>query len=287
MSHTISRREFFLQAAALTAALSLPKIAGAAKTATPALPMISLGKLKVGRMILGSNPFFGYAHVSAKERDEMNSFYTKEKVMDVLDEAFANGVTAVWMPADPRMVNLWTDYKAKSGKLPTWIAQNHVDPAHMKENMTEAVKKGAAAISVQGVAIDRLVRAGKWDTVREWIEHIKSLGVPAGMASHYPDTHLEAERRKIPTDFYCQCLYTPEDYSPDRREAALKTISQIEKPVIAYKVLAAGRLTPDEALNYVIPKLKPKDGLCVGIFSKHDRDQIREDTTLIGMLSEK
>lgn len=285
MRDSISRRTFLAQAAALTAALSLPRIAGAAKS--PGLPMISLGSLKVGRMILGSNPFFGYAHVAAKEKKEMEAFYTKEKVMDVLDEAFANGVTAVWMPGDPRMVDLWTEYKAKGGKLPTWIAQNHVSPDKMKDNMTEAVKKGAAAISVQGVAIDRLVRAGKWDVVKDWIEHIKSLGVPAGMASHYPDTHLEAEKRKIPTDFYCQCLYTPEDYSPARREAALKTIAQIEKPVIAYKVLAAGRLTPDEAFNYVIPKLKPKDGLCVGIFSKHDADQIREDTTLIGMFSEK
>lgn len=257
--------------------------------------MISLGQLKVGRMLLGSNPFIGFSHISKKEGDEMTAFYTREKVMEVLDEAFANGVTAIWMPGDPPMVELWTAYKARGGKLPTWIVQNVVSPDKMKANMTESVRKGAAAIAVPGDAIDRQVRAGKWDVVKDWIEHIRSLGVPAGMASHSPTTHLEAERRGLRTDFYCQCLYMPEDYSPERREAALKTIAQIEKPVIAFKVLAAGRLAPEEAFNYVIPKLKPKDGLCVGVFSKrgadHVRkntiDQVREDTTLVEMLSEK
>ncbi len=50
--------------------------------------MIAPGNLKVGRMLLGSNPFFGTAHVSKKDSNEMTAFFTKDKVMEVLDEAF-------------------------------------------------------------------------------------------------------------------------------------------------------------------------------------------------------
>ena len=86
MSRTFSRRTFLAQAAALTASLSLPRTAAAAKS--PGLPMIAPGNLKVGRMLLGSNPFFGTAHVSKKDSNEMTAFFTKDKVMEVLDEAF-------------------------------------------------------------------------------------------------------------------------------------------------------------------------------------------------------
>jgi len=289
----MNRREFLRRSAAAGAATAAVmagagRLAAAAPRQAPlAMPTIRLGSLKVSRLIMGSNPFFGYAHVSADRVSEMDQYYTKERVMATLDEAAANGITAVWMPGDPKMVALWQEYRQKKGKLPIWIGQNHQGPEKMKENITEAAKNGAQAIGIQGVQTDLQVSGGHWDVIAAWVDHVHSLGLPAGIATHSPQTHLEAQKRKIPLGFHCQCLYVPDTFREEDRAKALETIRQLEKPVIAYKVLAAGRVPAKEALEFVLPRLNAKDGLCVGVYTKEDTDQIRENATYVEILSKQ
>jgi len=67
-------------------------------------------------------------------------------------------------------------------------------------------------------------------------------GLPAGMASHRPDVHLEAEKRRFPTDFYFQCFYNPrQGYREQDRQKAIATIQQMAKPVVGYKKTCSGR----------------------------------------------
>ena len=46
-----------------------------------------LGTLEVSRLILGSNPFWGYSHKSARLDEEMRRHHTDERIMQILDEA--------------------------------------------------------------------------------------------------------------------------------------------------------------------------------------------------------
>ncbi|MFW6161139.1 MAG: hypothetical protein ACODAJ_00120 [Planctomycetota bacterium] len=94
-----------------------------------------------------------------------------------------------------------------------------------------------------------------------------------------------AEDQKLPTDFYHQCLYQPENYSPKCLQQALATIEKLHKPVVAYKVLAAGRIAPQTAFPRLFRRLRAKDGLCVGVFPKDDPDQMAENVALARKLS--
>ena len=80
--------------------------------------------------------------------------------------------------------------------------------------------------------------------VRGWLELIKSFGLPAGMGTHGAKTNLVAEEKGLPTDFYHQTLYRPDNYVREGLEESLATIEKLEKPVVAYKVLGAGRIAP-------------------------------------------
>jgi hypothetical protein len=117
--------------------------------------------------------------------------------------------------------------------------------------------------------------------VRGWIELVKSHGLPAGMATHRAATHLEAEEKGLPTDFYHQTMYRPDNYVPAGLEESLAVIEKLEKPVVGYKVLGAGRIRPQDTLPYVFGRLKPKDGLCVGVFPKTKANQIEENVALV------
>jgi hypothetical protein len=287
----MKRRDFLktgLAGAALAAGGLGTKDARAASAASPALPTIRLGTLEVSRFILGSNPFWGYSHKSAQLDEEMRRHHTDERIMQILDEAADCGLTALASPPDDRWVKLWTRYLGRSGRLKIWLSQCHGAPEQMPQEIDRSIAAGAAAIFIQGARVEEQYKQGRIDILRSWIERIKDAGLPAGAAAHWPEIHPELERRGFPTDFYYQCFYnasTTSDYSAAEREKAVATILKIDKPVVAYKILGAGRLAAGEGFEYAFNHIRRKDGVCVGIYAERAVDQIRQNATYTELLS--
>lgn len=285
------RRDFLRSGAALAAAgasLARVPLASAKAQAPAGLPTVRLGTLEVSRLILGSNPFWGYSHKSAALDEEMRRHHTDDRIMRILDEAAACGVTAVASPPDERWRKLWARYAAGGGRLGTWISQCHGDPGQMRTEIDRSVEAGAKAVFIQGARVEEQYAKGRFDTLRAWIEHIREAGLPAGAAAHWPEIHPELERRGFPVDFYYQCMYNAsksDDYGPAEREKAAATIAGIAKPVIAYKILAAGRLSAAEGFEYAFNHIRRKDGVCVGIYAENAIDQIRQNATYTEMLT--
>jgi hypothetical protein len=292
----MKRRDFLRTGAALaigSAAVATgaakPKLGGISRPAAAAgLPTIRLGTLEVSRLILGSNPFWGYSHRSPQLDEEMRRHHTDERIIQILDEAAECGLTAVASPPDERWRRLWTRYQENGGRLKIWISQCHGNPDQMISEIDRSIEAGARAIFIQGLRVEEQFGRGNFDTLRSWIEHINEAGLPAGAAAHWPEIHPELERRNFPTDFYYQCMYNvskTNDYSPAERERAVATIARLGKPVVAYKILAAGRLAASEGFEYAFNHIKRKDGVCVGIYAQKAIDQIRQNATYTEMLT--
>ncbi len=290
----MKRRDFLMAGTAFAAAglgkplegASTPT--GAAPAAAAALPTIRFGALEVSRLILGSNPFWGYSHKSAQLDEEMRRHHTDERIIRILDEAADCGLTAVASPPDERWAKLWARYKGEGGHLQTWISQCHGEPGQMPDEIDRSVKAGAGAVFIQGLRVEEQFGRGRFDTLRTWIERIKEAGLPAGAAAHWPDVHLELQRREFPLDFYYQCFYNVskgETYAPAEREKAVAAIDRLDKPVVAYKILGAGRLPASEGFEYAFGHIRRKDGVCVGIYAREAIDQIRQNATYTEMLT--
>jgi hypothetical protein len=282
MKHATTRRQFLTKTVAVAAAAATTGLvdkAPAARGSAGRMPMIRLGKLQVSRVFLGSNPFFGFAHGNPQAgAKEMREWFTDERIMAVLDEAADLGINAVWTPCYDRWLRVWNKYRENGGKLKIWVAQPDRQP--MEEEILTAVRNGSQAICIQGCNIDGQVNKGRWEVVRGWLELIKSHGLPAGMATHGSNTHLDAEEKGLPTDFYHQTMYRPDNYVKAGLEQSLATIEKLDKTVVGYKVLGAGRLRPQDTLPYVFSRLKRKDGICVGVFPKKNRNEIRENVAV-------
>lgn len=291
----MKRRDFLksgaaLAAAGLTAATRSASGAATQSGKTLSLPSIHLGTLEVSRFILGSNPFWGYSHKSPQLDEEMRRHHTDERIMQILDEAADCGLTALASPPDERWVSIWANYLENGGRLKIWISQCHGNPEHMHEEIDRSIRAGAKAIFIQGLRVEEQFSLGNFDILRSWIDQIKEAGLPAGAAAHWPEVHPELERRKFPTDFYYQCFYNvskSNDYSAAERERAVVTINELEKPVIAYKILAAGRLPASEGFEYAFNHLARKDGVCVGIYAQKAIDQIRQNATYTETLTSR
>src|SRR5512136_2739892 len=118
----MKRRDFLKSGLVLTAGartvMGRPQVRPAGGAAgPPALPTVRLGTLEVSRLILGSNPFWGYSHKSAALDEEMRRHHTDERIVQILDEAAACGLTAVASPPEERWRTLWMRYKAGGGRL--------------------------------------------------------------------------------------------------------------------------------------------------------------------------
>jgi hypothetical protein len=295
----MKRRDFLVTGAALAAAglagpgkplegVTASEGASPGAAAADALPTIRFGSLEVSRLILGSNPFWGYSHKSAQLDEEMRRHHTDERIMQILDEAADCGLTALASPPDERWVKLWARYKGEGGRLQTWISQCHGEPGQMPDEIDRSIKAGARAIFIQGLRVEEQFGRGRFDTLRAWIERIKAAGLPAGAAAHWPEVPLELQRREFPLDFHYQCFYNVskgETYGPAEREKAVAAIERLNKPVVAYKILGAGRLPASEGFEYAFNHIKRKDGVCVGIYAWEAIDQIRQNATYTEMLT--
>ncbi|KPL09635.1 hypothetical protein AMJ85_06385 [candidate division BRC1 bacterium SM23_51] len=214
----------------------------------------------------------------------MREYYTNERIKQVLEMAADESVNTCLARADDHIMGVWNEYRGEGGRVRYWIAQTAPERKPVERNIDEAIANGASAIYLQGVMVDQHFASGKLEALRPWLERIRAAGLPAGMASHRPDVHPVAEHIGLPVDFYMQCFYNltqrDEAYLAEDRARAVETILSLPKPVIAYKIMAAGRNEPHEAFSYAFANIKPTDAVCVGVFPKYRPNEVAEDVML-------
>ena len=286
---TITRRRFLSQSVLATAAASLVPVA--AKTVPgeqpprASLPAGRIGNLTLSRLISGGNLISGWAH----SRDLhyvpglMRAYNTPAKVLDTLELMESFGVNAI--VADPRknVMEVFARYWKERGGRMQWIAEGHPDLDDWKTNIKQSIDFGAKAVYVQGVIGDKWLNAGRVDLLGQCVEFIKSQGVPGGVGAHKLEVIMEAEKRKFGADFYVKTLHHGNYWSRQRQptepdvvesttdnywdmdpERTIRFMSEVEKPWIAFKVLAAGAIRPESGFRYALEN--GADFLCVGMF---------------------
>ncbi len=292
----VSRRCFFvgtMAAAGAAVGSSLEEkalAAGAVEAAEGpkgAMPMGKIGNVSVSRLICGGNLISGHAH----SRDLvyvsplLKNYFTDEKVWATWRTCEEHGInTMICNPRDERAVRLFREYREKHGGKIQWLAQVAPDPEDLKGVVSRAMDAGASAIFLLGNLGDRWVFDGKVDLIDRLVKLIKERGVPAGVAGHSIETPLACEDAGIPVDFYMKTLHRTDYWStrrPDQHKEVIdnyatdnywdmepdKTIAEmgkIEKPWIAYKVLAAGAIRPGKGFEYAFAN--GADFACVGMF---------------------
>ncbi len=251
-----------------------------------------LGNLVVSRLLLGSNPFSGYSHQGVARDREMVRFYTVARIKETLFEAERVGITALVGRADHHVMRFLLEYWEEGGKL-AWLAQTcpAVGPSEFCARM--AIEGGASACHIHGGVMDHLVAQGKADEVKRAVDLLKEHGLPVGIAGHNTKVFEWAEKN-LNIDYYMCCYYNPsgrdedpehvhgavETYLEEDRRAMIALIRTLSRPVIHYKILAAGRNDPEEAFACCGRGLRPQDMVCVGIYSKDDPGMLRKDVAL-------
>ena len=257
------------------------------------LDYIDLGSLKASRFILGCNPFSGFSHQGPEMDREMMRYYTTERIKDTLQYAVNIGITTHLGRADHHMIRVFLEFEER-GLSTNWLAQTCTEFGTPLAGVRKALGAGANAVYIHGGHMDHLVAQGKYTEIRDAINCIHDAGLPAGIAGHTPAVHEWAEEH-LEVEFYMCSYYNPSNradrpehdpnmdelYLDEDRERMVAFIATASRPVIHYKIMAAGRNEPHAAFAFTAQHMRPQDAVCVGVYTRIDPNMIAEDVNLL------
>ena len=238
------------------------------------LPKGKIKNLEIGRLLLGGNLLTHFTHSrDLKYVYNLTAHYnTEEKILDTMRVAEAHGVDTLVIHTAPGVVSMLKKYRYRQGGKIKWIicptAQVDSDPDAYTEQVRMLVEEGVDAVYLWGVSADRLVSQGKVDMIAKAVEIAKDNGVPSGVGAHDLKVIKECEQNNIDADFYIKTFHH-HDYKSAPRPDELTTVTAevpgywcknpqevidymkgVEKPWIAFKVMAAGAIPPRNAFSY-------------------------------------
>jgi thiamine monophosphate synthase len=249
-------------------------------------------------MVLGVNPFYGYAHFNGNFSRAMKEFYTQEKVCEVMHQANRYGINAYNYVDRDRARADWTRFQSEGGKMHLIIQTADEDDAAALVRDLKPL-----ALQRQGEVVDKCYRSGDLRPIKEWCKKMRDLGVLVGVGTHKPEVIAQIEEENWDIDFFSGCVYnrtrTPEEwkkilngqmmempndiYMQSDPARMYKAIRQTSKPCFAFKILAAGRIPEkgiEQAFRTAFESIKATDAVYVGIFPRV-KDEIRENAEII------
>jgi hypothetical protein len=265
-------------------------------------PMGKIGKVQISRLICGGNLISGFAH----SRDLiyvsklLTHYFTDEKIIETWRLCEQQGInTMVAYPGDPHAVAVYKKYREQGGQI-QYIAQISPSKDDLKSAVTQAVEAQASGAYLVGNLGDMWTREGAMTRIGDLIKMIKDAGLIAGVAGHEIRTTMAVEKAKLNPDFYVKTLHNNNYWSQRRPEQEKEVIdnygvdnywcrepketiafmSELERPWIAYKVLAAGAIHPKAGFRYAFEN--GADFALVGMFDFQVAENVAVTREVIG-----
>jgi hypothetical protein len=291
------RRSFLKVVGTLPAVMAAGSEVAAAPVQESALPQIRLGSHSISRLICGANPFNAGSHLSVFVNHAMREYYTPEQVLKTLRRCQEVGINC-WQSTS-RNLDLYRRFVDEGGKM-HFIAIEADKP----EAIEQLRQAGCIAIAHHGEVTDRFFKTGRLDQIADFIKRVHDAGLPAGVSTHMPAVVDAIESKGWPVDYYMTCVYerhrSKEDlekllgqapipvgevYLPLDPPRMFRSIQQTKRPCLAFKILAAGRLSErrawvEQAFQETFAAIKPSDAVIVGIYDRHS-DQAAENAAYV------
>jgi hypothetical protein len=262
------------------------------------VPKIKFFNAEISRIVLGVNPFYGFAHFNNNFGATMKEWYTPERVCDVMHRCNQYGINAFNYVHLDRAPQDLARFTGEGGRMHLIIQVTaNADAATLVKTLKPL------ALQRQGEVVDDAFQSGKMETVKEWCKKARDLGVLVGVGTHIPEVIEKVEAEGWDVDFYSGCVYNRrrtadewkrvlngellemphEIYVQSDPPRMYRVMRQTKKPCFAFKVLAAGRITGkdvEQAFRTAFDSIKPNDAIYVGMFPRY-RDEVKEDAEIV------
>jgi hypothetical protein len=279
-------------AGASAAGLAAGRAAAAQDAAADLLPTIALGKHRVTRLVVGSNPINGYSYLGHHMDRHMKEYFTVERAVEFLRQCEEAGINTHQFSTSEKTPEILR--RAREGG-----SRMHFIGLHSGRAGVKAVVSGLQPIAMvhHGGVTDRLFAEGKSQEVRDYVKEVHDQGILAGVSAHNPECIRRIADEGWEADFFMACFYhitrkgepaagpatlqISYPFYADDPAAMTKVVRQVKQPCLGFKILGAGRKcaspqTVRAAFRFAFENIKPTDGVIVGLYPRF-ADEIAED----------
>jgi len=254
-------------------------------------------RFELSRLIMGGNLIGGWAHA----RDLIyvsklvKTYHTDEKVMQTMALAEKCGINAII--TNPQLGRIWRKYKHEYKGQMKFISDCGI-ALDFQKGIAMSLAVDADALYCQGEITDRWADENwkdhvpertleqRMELIRKGLEEIRSHGKPAGIGAHKIEAIKKCVEYGIKPDYWVKTCHSHNywsanpgspwhdnmfDYNP---EETIRFMGTLSEPWIAFKVLAAGAISPEEGLKYAFSN--GADFVCLGMYDF----QIVEDVNI-------
>ena len=294
-----SRRGFLKTAAGLGSAISLSH----AESNQPSpLPKVKFGSTEITRLIIGSNPFYGYSHFNNLLNAFMRDYMTQDRRMEVLHRCERAGINTWQLHYHGQTMDDLRRYRSEGGKMNWFLLADFemlTDLALIGKVVQELKPVG---IAYHGNRSDDRFKEGRMQVIRDFCKAVRDSGVMVGVSAHNPAVFETIESQDWDVDYFQTCAYHVTRSRENAREAfrespldsggmfmendpqrMFRVVRQTKRPCLAFKILAAGRMDrpPDVvgAFEMAFRSIKPTDAVIVGMCPRF-KDEISENVAL-------
>jgi hypothetical protein len=262
--------------------------------AQKALPTITFGSYQLSRLVLGANPMNGGSHLSRFVNMQMKRYFTPQQIQALLRQCETEGINT-WQSSPGPNLEAYRAFCDSGGQM-HYIALAHESPGY-PTMLQDLVEGGTIAIAHHGEFTDTAWREGRMDSIREYCRMIRDTGAMVGVSTHIPDVidHIVSEDWDV--DFFMCCVYErhrtreqllallghvpiplKEVYLESDPPRMYQAMRNTEKPCLAFKILAAGRLCDQQefveaAFQQAFDLMKANDAVIVGMYPEYE-DQV-------------
>jgi uncharacterized membrane protein YphA (DoxX/SURF4 family) len=253
-------------------------------------------EFELSRLLMGGNLIGGWAHA----RDLIyvsklvKTYHTDEKVMQTLALGEKCGINAII--SNPQMGRIFQKYRHEFRGMLKFISDCGTN-LDFQKGIAMSLASDWDALYCQGEITDRFANP-EWDDpkkrtldermelIRKGLEEIRRNGKPAGIGAHRIEAVRKCVEYGLKPDFWVKTCHSHnywsaksaaewhDNYFDFDPEETIRFMATLTKPWIAFKVLAAGAITPDEGLRYAYQN--GADFVCLGMYDF----QIVEDVNI-------
>jgi hypothetical protein len=246
------------------------------------IPTTTIGGLEISRLTIGTNPFFGYSHVSPARDEFLRRHFTDERIEEVIEVCARAGMNAVVAPPNERLRPILDRVERTTGVHIAWFCTPGMSYPwpNWRDEIRMCADCGAEFIMPHTCYTDGAQHSGRCEieNYEAIAAFIREVGARPGLSTHRPETIVTADKAGYDVDVYIQPFNAQGFLCQVETDWVARVIREAKKPVIAIKPLGAGRILPPTGLHFVYNFLRPIDTVCIGMMSP---EEAREDVAIV------
>lgn len=236
-------------------------------------PRTEVGGVSLSRLIVGTNWFLGYSHMSKAKDSFIKSYQTRENIAEILTVFLNAGVDTIMGMPEPILRDAMAEAQDRTGRIATLILTPHFnitsdgspesDPEHVFDRCRDL---GATFCMPHQCVTDRLIdrMTNRIRDIDKYTGMIRERGMIPGLSTHMPEAITVADATGADVETYIQLYNAAGFLMQIEADWVMRIIKNAKKPVMTIKPLAAGRLLPPVGLAFVWNTIRDQDMVTIG-----------------------